>query len=118
MANAKEAVIDAVEHDRDYGVSLAQDLARIPTVNAKFQKEQGLNREADVRAKLAQELSTLGFETEVWEVFPELPNVIADLAGREDKSMILCGHVDVVPVGDAGVWKRAPFSGDLDDNRI
>lgn len=48
MDTALKAVIDAIEADKDHVVSLTQDLVRIPSVNPKFQAEQGLNREADV----------------------------------------------------------------------
>jgi len=118
MTSAEEAVLTAIERERDYVVALTQDLVRIPSVNPKFQKEQGLNGEADVQARLTGELGSLGFSTETFEVFPKRPNLLADLAGDEDKSMILCGHVDVVPVGDAEAWKRDPFSGELDQDRI
>lgn len=118
MSSARSAVLAAIDRDPDYVISLTQDMVRIPSVNPKFQKEQGLNREADVQARLDRELTDLGFETESWEVFPERPNLVADLAGSEDKSLILCGHVDVVPVGDPEAWKRDPFGGDLDDGRI
>ena len=32
--------------------------------------------------------------------------------------MILCGHVDVVPVGNSDAWQRDPFGGQLDQVRI
>ncbi|MEM7445299.1 MAG: ArgE/DapE family deacylase [Pseudomonadota bacterium] len=114
MADAKDAVLAAI--DVDHVVALTQDLVRIPSVNPKFEVKQGFNREADVQARIAEELSD--FELDQWEVFPDRPNITADLPGTDDKSMILCGHVDVVPVGDANAWDRNPFSGDLADNRI
>jgi len=118
MSDAIDSVVAEVDRDRDYLVALTQDMVRIPSVNPKFQKEQGLNRKADVQAKLDNELTALGFETETFDVFPDRPNLIGDLPGTEDKSLILCGHVDVVPVGNAEAWTRDPFGGDIDDGRI
>lgn len=118
METALNAVMDVVEADKDYVVALTQDLVRIPSVNPKFQAEQGLNREADVQERIEEELIGLGFATERFETFENRPNVVADLDGSEDKSMILCGHVDVVPVGDANAWDRDPFGGQLDAGKI
>ena len=114
MTDVKEAILAAI--DTDHLVSLCQDLVRIPSVNPKFEVRQDLNREADVQARIAEELG--GFTLDQWEVFPERPNLSADLPGSEDRSLILCGHVDVVPVGDASAWRRDPFSGDLEADRI
>lgn len=118
METALKAVIDAIEIDKDHVVALTQDLVRIPSVNPKFQAEQGLNREADVQDRIEEELRPLDFRIERFESFEDRPNVIADLLGSEDKSMILCGHVDVVPVGDGNAWKRDPFGGQLDGGKI
>lgn len=118
MDKALQAVLDVIEAERDHVVSLTQDLVRIPSVNPKFQTEQGLNREADVQDRIEQELRPLDFEIERFETFEGRPNIVADLPGNEDKSLILCGHVDVVPVGNAGAWKRDPFGGQLDNDRV
>ncbi|MEL6523493.1 MAG: ArgE/DapE family deacylase [Pseudomonadota bacterium] len=118
MDSALKAVIDAIEADKDHVVALTQDLVRIPSVNPKFQNEQGLNREADVQDRVEEELRSLDFGIERFETFENRPNIVADLPGSEDKSMILCGHVDVVPVGDANAWARDPFGGQLDSGKI
>ena len=115
---ALQAVMNAIDADSDHVVALTQDLVRIPSVNPKFQSEQGLNRESDVQDRIEEELSSLGFGIDRFETFEDRPNIVADLPGDEERSMILCGHVDVVPVGDAGAWKRDPFGGDMDDGRI
>ena len=113
-----QAVLSRIEADKDHLVGLTQDLVRIPSVNPKFQAEQGLNREADVQERIAEELGPIGFGLERWDALPGRPNLVADLPGSHDRSMILCGHVDVVPIGDSAAWKHDPFSGDLSDGRI
>ncbi|MFK7751083.1 MAG: M20 family metallopeptidase [Sedimentitalea sp.] len=118
MDKALKAVLDAIDTDRDHVVSLTQDLVRIPSVNPKFQPQQGLNRESDVQDRIEQELRPLDFAIERFETFENRPNVVADLPGSDDKSLILCGHVDVVPVGNADAWDRDPFGGQLDQGRI
>ncbi|MCY3982741.1 MAG: ArgE/DapE family deacylase [Roseovarius sp.] len=118
MDAALKAVLDAIEAEKDHVVALTQDLVRIPSVNPKFQAEQGLNREAEVQDRIEEELRPLGFGTERFETFEDRPNVVANLPGSDDKSMILCGHVDVVPVGNADAWDREPFGGQLEGNNV
>lgn len=118
MDKALKAVMDVIEADQDHVVSLTQDLVRIPSVNPKFQAEQGLNREADVQDRIEEELRPLGCDITRFETFTDRPNVVADIKGSDDKSLILCGHVDVVPVGNSDAWDRDPFGGQLDKGRI
>jgi acetylornithine deacetylase/succinyl-diaminopimelate desuccinylase family protein len=111
-------VWNAIDADKDFVINLACDLVKIPSVNPKFQVEAELNREPDVQDIIQKQLQDDGFETDRWDVFPDRPNLIGELEGSDEKSMILCGHIDVVPVGDASSWKRDPFSGEIDDGRI
>lgn len=118
MDKALKAVLDVIDADQDHVVALTQDLVRIPSVNPKFQTQQGLNREGDVQDRVEEELRPLGFDIDRWDALPGRPNVTGDLPGSDEKSMILCGHVDVVPVGDGNAWSRDPFGGQLEDGRI
>ena len=120
--SATEAAIAAVqagiERDRDFVVGLTRDLVRIPSVNPKFQSEQGLNRETDVQTLLQGILAEQGFATEMTEALPGRPNLTGDWAGSEERSLILCGHIDTVPIGEAGRWSVDPFGGDIRDGKL
>ena len=118
MTEQVQAVWQAVERERDYVIELTRELVRIPTVNPKFQLDPDLNREADAQDVVARHLSEIGFETGKWEAFPDRPNVVGDWDGDEDKSLIVGGHIDVVPVGDVSAWGRDPFSGDIDHGNV
>ncbi|KAA9010338.1 M20 family metallopeptidase [Histidinibacterium aquaticum] len=118
MSDTKQAVWDAIDADPDFVTELTQELVRIPSVNPKFETGDGLNRESDVQAILEERLKGLGFDTAQDEVFPNRPNLIADLAGNEDRSLILCGHIDVVPVGARSDWSVDPWGGERKDGRI
>ena len=118
MDIALNAVLNVIEAEPDHVVALTQDMVRIPSVNPKFQLQQGLNREADVQDRVEAELRPLGFDINRFETFPDRPNVVARLDGCEERSMILCGHVDVVPVGNGDTWDRDPFGGQLDSDRV
>lgn len=118
VADAVAAAQAEVEGARDALVALTRDLVRIPSVNPKFQTDPALNREAEVQGLLEPLLRADGFATELWDVFPGRPNLVADRAGREERSLILCGHVDVVPVGERGRWSVEPFGGEIRDGRL
>ena len=118
MHKALKSVLEIIDKDRDHVVALTQDLVKIPSVNPKFQLQEGLNRESDVQDRIEQELRSLGCEIKRSDALPGRPNLTSDFAGSEEKSMILCGHVDVVPVGNSDAWDREPFSGELESGRV
>ena len=118
MTDALEAVWAAIDKERDYVIDLTREIVAIPSVNPKFVQDPTQNREPDVQNVIQGHLEAAGFSTERWDVFPDRPNVIGDWQGSEDKSFLLCGHIDVVPVGDASAWDRDPFSADIADGRI
>ena len=119
-ANAQliSAVQGQIEQDRDFAIDLAQKLVRIPSVNPKFVEDPAINREADVQAVLNEVMIEEGFSTEQWETYPGRPNLIAEKAGSEERSLILCGHVDVVPVGELSRWNVDPFGGEISNGRL
>ena len=95
----------------DEVVSLAQALVRIDSVAAP-----GRPYEADVVKFLVGYLENLGFETRVFEVAPNRPNLMVEWdSGRPGKLLLLEGHTDVVTEGDLRAWTRDPFSGDIED---
>ncbi len=117
-SNALRAIHDLIEAERDYVVGLTRDIVRIPSVNPKFEVAEGLNREADVQARLFPELDQLGFTLDRWDVFPGRPNLVGTLAGSSDRSLLLNGHIDVVPTGDRSKWTVDPFGGEIAQGRI
>jgi acetylornithine deacetylase/succinyl-diaminopimelate desuccinylase family protein len=113
-----QKVYSTLDRNRDWVTELTREIVRIPSVNPKFLADASQNREADVQTVLDRELVAMGFSTEQWDVFPGRPNLVADLPGSEERSLILCGHIDVVPVGDPARWRVDPFGGDIKDGRL
>ncbi|WP_247282747.1 MULTISPECIES: M20/M25/M40 family metallo-hydrolase [unclassified Bradyrhizobium] len=64
------------------------------------------------------ELTSIGMTMERWDVFPGRPNVIGQITGSEERSLLLCGHIDVVPVGVRGAWAVDPFGGEIRDGKL
>ncbi len=119
-------VLAEVAADEDAMVQAAADLVRTPSVS-------GSDAEHEVQADLARLLTADGLEIDHWRLpldelaahpdFPgmEVPRTEAwGLVGRrpgtgDGPTLLLEGHVDVVPTGDLDAWTgRDPFSGRLD----
>jgi acetylornithine deacetylase len=121
MAKSEDAVKAAwqvLDADRDYATDLTRKLVRIPSVNPKFIQDPEQNREPAVQDLVEAELKSIGMSIDRWDVFKDRPNVIGQLAGDEKNSLLLCGHVDVVPVGERSTWTVDPFGGEIKDGRL
>lgn len=108
----------AVAADAAWMRTMLGRLVRMPSVNPKFEADPALNREAELQAILEAELRALGFATSRQEPLPGRPNLIGIWPGGQGNSLALCGHVDVVPVGDAASWTQPPFGGAIADGRM
>ncbi|WP_419943136.1 ArgE/DapE family deacylase [Candidatus Palauibacter sp.] len=91
--------------------------------------ESVANRETPAQERVAEEMRAIGLETDVWEIdFERLrrhPAYTADVErheglgvvgtmghtdGRgEGRTLILNGHIDVVPAGEVERWTHPPF---------
>lgn len=117
-AGASASVLAQIDRNRDFLIDLTRRLVRIPTVNPKFESDPAINREAELQGVLRAEFEALGLETETTDVFPARPNLTGRWAGSDERSLILNGHVDVVPVGDRTLWSVDPFAAEMREGRI
>lgn len=116
-----------MDHHRTEAVQFLQQLIRVPST---------AGHEAEVQRLVAAKLAELGFAVEMWEPdgaelaqsehfcspraeFKGSPNVAGILKGSGGgRSILLNGHVDVVPAGDERQWKHGPWSGHVEGNRV
>lgn len=116
-------VLGAVDERADEMEALATELVQIPSVG-------GTAAEHEAQARVADLLAAGGLSVDRWTVaadeladqagFPgaevdrrEVHGVVGRLAGAGGgPTLLLDGHVDVVPVGDAGAWTVEPFAGE------
>ena len=107
---------------------LLQDLVRIPSITGN---------EIAAQQRVAGQLTDLGLSVDVWApTYSELalhsafsddglplgerPVVVGKWSGTNPTapSLILNGHIDVVPVGDERAWHDGPWSGAIHDGRL
>jgi len=109
---------EIINQEKDFLINLTQEIVKIPSVNPKLENNPELNKESQVQDVLEKVLRKEGFTIDRWDVFENRPNVIANISGNEDRSLILCGHVDVVPTGNQSAWSVDPFGGEIKNGKL
>jgi acetylornithine deacetylase/succinyl-diaminopimelate desuccinylase family protein len=130
-AAAAAALRDAVERLRSPIVDAVSEVIRIESVTPNYpglRPEDHLGGEGAVSRALAAHMAAAGMETDVFGVVPGRENAIGVRRGAGagtrprigfGRSLILNGHVDVVPPGPAHEWTGGdPWSGRVANGRI
>ena len=125
----KSLVSNAVDAARDELVAFLQEAVRSASLP---------DHEHEVQGQIAAKLASLGLEVEIVPSrFDELrhhpafgddgfsPTDRINVVGRwrgtgsgQGHSLILNGHVDVVPPGDLALWMDSPWSGAIREGRL
>ena len=97
---------------KDEAVSLLQLILQADTTNPP-------GNELEAAQILDDFFRTHGIETKVDEFLSGRANLLARLPGegQDRPSLMLCGHMDVVPAGGAA-WDADPFAAELRDGKI
>ena len=112
MSNITRAeILKLAESQTDDFIKLVSDLIRIPSENPT-----GTQREVVDFVK--NYLKEAGIDSEEVAAHPDFPCVLAKIGKEDGFSVILNGHVDVVPAGDREQWDFDPFSGEVTDKLI
>lgn len=129
MAGPVAQVLDAVAELTDPLLDELATLIGIPSVS-------GTDAENEAQEHVARRFADAGLDVDHWPVdlpalttHPDFPGMEVDrteawgLVGRlpgvgEGATLMLNGHVDVVPVGDPDAWTTPPFSADVRDGRL
>jgi acetylornithine deacetylase len=118
-------VLDAVNRSFDEQTSFLAELSSHPSTRGNEQSAQSF---------MASKLRTLGYKIDSWEInvndiahLPGFSPVLGDYENainvvgthrsqsNRGKSLILNGHIDVVPVGPLDMWDSPPFEPRIDD---
>lgn len=138
MTDISRTITEAVAARSDRIVSTLCDLVRFPSIVLSDPSNAGPG-ERDCQLYLQGRLEALGFETDLWEpdgpalytayegrpgankgrTFVGRPNLGGTLGGTGGgRSLMLTGHIDVVPPGAAEHWRSDPFSPVVDDGTV
>ncbi|SEN69270.1 peptidase [Lihuaxuella thermophila] len=127
MKDYKALIHQWMEDHREEGIRLLQRMVQAPSTQGN---------EAAAQAIVAEKLSEMGLEVEIWEPdgqelqkhpyfysprteFKGSPNVVGVWKGTGGgRSIILNGHIDVVPEGDHEQWDHPPYSGKIIDGKM
>lgn len=121
------ALSEAIEQYKDEMAEALQALVRIPSVAGdegaaqEYMYEQYKSLGLDTirlvadRSKLVNHPAFCDYGTS----YEGRPNIIGILKGDPSKnSMVLNGHIDVVPPNPVEQWKHDPWGGDIEGNRL
>ncbi|MDX1509510.1 MAG: ArgE/DapE family deacylase [Woeseiaceae bacterium] len=115
----QQRILDAVDKRFDEQVAFLTELVSHPSTRGNEQSAQRF---------ISEQLDERGFETDVWNIdvkdiaglpgfspvignYDDAINVVGALrcASPRGRSLILNGHIDVVPVGPLDMWDTPPF---------
>jgi acetylornithine deacetylase len=116
-------VLDAI--DVDALVGQLCEIVSIPSLGGE---------ETPAQEWMAAQMASLGMDMDVWEIdLPELSKdpafsteiershalgVVGSFGGGEGRTLVLNGHVDVVPVGELERWSSPPWQGTVREGRV
>jgi acetylornithine deacetylase len=127
LEGAQKKVRDYIRKNQDRAACYLQRLV---------QEDSTRGQESSAQAVIVEKCRELGLIMDIWEIGGETlknhpafcsdrkvfignPNAVGTLKGRGGgRSLILNGHIDVVPVGEASAWDQDPFSGHIENGRL
>ncbi len=139
MKNEQErCIVDAANRNREWITQTLQELIRFESIVMTDPSKAGPG-ERECQNYLERRLTAAGFKTDLWEPdadalleiyrgkpgaqqgrnFRGRPNLAGTLSGSGGgRSILLTGHIDVVPPGEIAHWLHAPFAGAREGNSI
>jgi acetylornithine deacetylase/succinyl-diaminopimelate desuccinylase family protein len=119
-------VLRAVDDLQDELVHLVCETVRIPSVPpmptgfGSSDTAAEISGETAVNRALKPVMESCGLETDLWEVAKGRANLVGIWRGKgRGRSLLINGHVDVVPPGDMDKWTVAgPWSGTVINGRV
>ncbi|WLR49663.1 peptidase [Bacillus tianshenii] len=127
MQVVKSDIQQWLQANRQSGIELLQAFVQADSVQGN---------EEEVQRLVLKKLEQLGLEIDTWEPdgeklqkhpyfasnrtdFSGSPNVVGVMKGSgEGRSIVLNGHIDVVPAGDLEQWEHNPYSGEIIDGKM
>lgn len=111
MTNSESVVLTWLSSHQDQIIDFCRRMIQTPSVNSE-------NPERILAELIAQEAQALGLPVFIAGDQPERPNVVVSSSEQGATGLLLLGHLDTVPAGDASHWSYPPFDAILADGRI
>ena len=92
-------------------INLASELIQIPSENPPGNMK-------DIAILIRDYVRKAGISVKIPRSLPGKPSVVAELDFGAGPTLILNGHMDVVPAGDLDQWTWDPFGGELQDGYL
>ena len=112
------AVIDEL---RPRIIATLAEAVQIPSINPEYPGQaydEHVGQESAVARLVASVYEEAGATVDVFAVEEGRDNAVGVLGGNEGRSLLMNGHIDVVPAGRRDVWTSDPFSGEVADGRL
>ncbi|MBF7097463.1 ArgE/DapE family deacylase [Alkalibacter sp. M17DMB] len=95
-----------------------QELIKLTSDLIKINSENPIGSQREVIDFVMNYLKESGIEGDEVKANEEFPCILAKMGNDLGPSIILNGHVDVVPAGDPSKWDFDPFGGEVTDKLI
>ncbi|MFA1820167.1 ArgE/DapE family deacylase [Virgibacillus oceani] len=121
MQNNMQTIVENWMNDnKDSLLDLLKKLVNFKSVNSKFMKNPSDSEVDKLQDFLEDYLKNLGLDTDKWDVYENQPNLVGVLKGngKEENTLILNGHIDIVPSGDLSSWSYDPWKAEIDAGKM
>ncbi|MFF3024183.1 peptidase [Gottfriedia sp. NPDC057948] len=127
MSHYKKVIQDYISEHKDKTIELLKQLVMENSVSGNESKAQAivleklreLELDLDVWDPDLKEMKEHPYFISTRDSFTGSPNIVATLKGTSGgKSMILNGHIDVVPEGNIQQWTYPPYGANVVDNKL
>lgn len=95
-----------------------KELVRLTSDLIKINSENPTGSQREIIDFVKKYLSDAGVEVQEVAASEDHPCILAEIGSDEGFSIIINGHVDVVPAGDLSQWEFDPFGGSITDTQI
>lgn len=115
MKMEKERLLQAIEGRQDELLALLDQLIQFETISPPARNTLA------IQTFIKSYLEEIGFEVDMWPFYEKDHLLVARKKGTDSAAyhdLILNGHVDVAPIGDASAWTHPPFQLTEVDGRL
>ncbi len=128
-ADAAPRVLQAVDEAAEQMVALAASIVRMPSVSGTAGENEAQHHMATVLGDGGMDIDHWPLDLPALTAHPDFPGMEVErteawgLVGRlpgsgDGATLMLNGHIDVVPTGDPTAWRDDPFAGVVRDGRL